>query len=102
MVYTCLGIGVSCFWIAFMLANETSIKRKILFIVSGTFFIFLINVARIVLLFIATNKGRPMPFGIEHHTLFTFASYCLIILMIVVFDRSEKQSVLFGAKKENR
>lgn len=102
MVYSCLGIGITSFWIAFMLANETNIKKKIFFIVAGTFFIFLINVARIVLLLIAANKGKPMPFGIEHHTLFNIASYCLVIVMIIVFDRSEEQSVLFSAKKGDR
>lgn len=102
MVYSCLGIGIASFWIAFILANETGIKKKIIFILAGVFFIFLINVARIILLFIAVNKNKPMPFGIEHHTLFNIASYCLVILMMLVFDRSEQQSVLFGAKKGDR
>lgn len=96
MVYSCLGIGVSCFWVAFVLANETTVKRKFLFAFLGVLFIFFINVARIVLLFIAANKGKPMPFGIEHHTLFTVASYILVILLIIVFDKTEKQSVLFS------
>jgi exosortase/archaeosortase family protein len=95
MVYSCLGIGVSSFWAAFMIANETTIKKKIYFILFGLLFIFLINVGRIMLLFIAANKGMSIPFGIEHHTLFTVASYILIIFMIVIFDRSEKQRVLF-------
>jgi exosortase/archaeosortase family protein len=96
MVYTCLGIGVSSFWCAFVLANETTVKRKTLFIFFGLLAIFLINVGRIVLLFIAANKGKPMPFGIEHHTLFTVASYVLIILLVLVFDKTEKSSVLFN------
>jgi exosortase/archaeosortase family protein len=100
MVYSCLGIGVMSFWIAFMLANETGIKKKIFFTLFGTAFIFLINVGRIMLLFVTANKGKKMPFGIEHHTLFTVASYILIMLLIIVFDWSEKSSVLFTSKNE--
>ncbi len=102
MVYSCLGIGVMSFWIAFMLANETGYKKKIFFTLFGISFIFLINIGRIMLLFITANKGQKMPFGIEHHTLFTVASYILIILLILVFDRSEKQSVLFSSKNEKQ
>ena len=102
IVYSCLGIGVMSFWIAFMLANETQVKKKIFFILSGTIFIFLINVSRIVLLFTTANKGQKMPFDIDHHTLFTVASYVCIILLMVVFDKSEKQSVLFNSKKEKQ
>ena len=100
IVYSCLGIGLFSFWTAFMLANETTNKKKIFFILGGLLFIFLINVARIVLLFITSNKGQKIPFGIEHHTLFTVASYGLIILLILFFDISEKRSVLFSSKKE--
>lgn len=102
MVYSCLGIGVSSFWAAFMLANETGIKKKLFFILFGIIFIFLINVGRIMLLFITANKGQKIPFGIEHHTLFTVASYILIILLIFIFDRSEKRSVLFSTKNEKQ
>lgn len=100
MVYSCLGIGVTSFWVAFMIANDTGLRKKLFFILFGSVFIFLINVARVMLLLITTNEGRPMPFGLEHHTFFTIVSYGFIILLIILFDISEKKSVFLGSKKQ--
>lgn len=95
LVYSCLGIGLFSFWTAFMFANETTLKRKLIFLMTGPLFIFLINVLRLVLLCLAVNNGWHILFGLDHHTLFTIASYTLIVLLILVFDRTEKDSVLF-------
>lgn len=102
IVYSCLGIGLFSFWAAFIFANKSSLRRSILFLFAGLLFIFLINVLRLVLLCIAVNKNWNMLFGLDHHTLFSIASYTLIILLILAFDISEKNSVLFKSSKETR
>lgn len=94
IVYGCLGIGVLSFWIAFILANETTLKTKIIFILSGVVAIFFINVARLVLLVIVANKNLQNQFIKNHHDFFNVSAYLFIIGMMFVFDRSEKKRLL--------
>jgi exosortase/archaeosortase family protein len=88
MVYSCMGIGVLSFWAAFIFANRGSSKKKAAWIIGGMVVIWLINMGRIALLFIATNKNQPLPFNLDNHTLFNLAAYAAIFLLIWLYDRS--------------
>lgn len=86
----CVGYGVYSFWTAFVAANKGSFKRKLLWIVSGVFGLWLINVFRITLFLTAINKGWPMPLGIDHHTWFNIFAYLFIFILIWWYDRQTK------------
>ncbi len=101
IVYSCLGIGLFSFWTSFIIANDASLKRKLLFISAGIAMIFLINVARIVLLLIAANKNMEARFTTDHHTIFNIVAYSLIIIMILIYDKSDKNGAFFRAKKSD-
>lgn len=92
MVYSCLGIGVLSFWTAFVLANKSNWRRKLIWLLTGLFLLWLINVMRITFLLIANNKHWPMPF-FDHHTWFNIIAYILIFFLIWLYNRQEKISL---------
>jgi len=83
----CVGYGVYSFWIAYVLANLFSFKRKIVMIIIGLIILWSINVTRISLLLVALNKQWSMPLGLNHHTWFTIVSYIAIFVMIYIFEK---------------
>ena len=99
--YDCVGFGVFSFWIAFVIANKISIRKKIFWLFGGIFLLWIINVTRISLFLVAINKKWNMPLGIDHHTWFNIASYIAIFIMIYFFDRSSNHN-LFNNKKTIR
>ena len=91
--YDCIGYGVLIFWMAFVLANKGTWKSKLLWIAGGSFIIWMVNVFRVSILLISINKNRPLPFNLEHHTLFNILAYLFIFLLIFMFDRKQKKEV---------
>lgn len=89
MVYSCIGYGVMCFWVAFVVANRGSLKKKIGWLLGGLISLWAINVLRVSLLLVALQQYRRVDFlGWDHHTWFTVAAYSLIFLMIYLYDHS--------------
>ena len=89
IAYDCVGYGVMSFWIAFVTVSAGSFRKKSLSLVSGLFLLWLINVSRISLFLVAINRNWPMPFGLDHHTLFNITAYFAIFLMIFFFVRKK-------------
>ncbi|RYY46078.1 MAG: hypothetical protein EOO06_15280 [Chitinophagaceae bacterium] len=89
----CVGYGVYSFWIAYVIANDGSWKRKLLWSVGGVLALWAINVGRISLFLISLIKNKPMPFGIDHHTWFNIVAYLFIFGMIWAFERSVRRGV---------
>ncbi len=90
LVYTCLGYGVTSFWLAFVFANQGSFIKKLLWMLGGSLLIWIINVLRISMVLLANGKKWNIPFNIDNHTLFNIAAYIAIFSMIYFFDRSSK------------
>ncbi len=91
---SCVGYGVYSFWIAFVAANTGRVWKKIRWIAGGLLVLWTVNVTRITLFLLAINKGWPMPLGIDHHTWFNIAAYTMIIIFIVLYDRSSGNKVI--------
>jgi exosortase/archaeosortase family protein len=87
----CVGYGVMSFWTAFTLASDRSWKMRLAWLAGGLVLLWLINVIRIGLFLVAINKGWPMPFGLDHHTLFNIFAYGAIALMIWRFEARRPQ-----------
>ncbi len=92
LVYSCLGYGVTSFWIAFVFANNGSWKRKWVWMTGGALALWIINVLRIGLVLVANNKNWGVPLGLNHHTWFNMVAYMLIFILIYFYDRSLKQA----------
>lgn len=91
MVYECVGYGVMSFWIAFVVASSGTIKRKLFWLMAGLLGIWLLNITRVSLLLVATNKGWPMPLDIDHHTWFNIFAYLFIFTFMYLFNRQERR-----------
>ena len=94
IVYSCLGYGVMSFWAAFVLANDGTIFKKISWLFLGLFVIWVINVFRLFLFLLAHNNKWSIPFGLDHHTLFTVFAYCGIFIMIYFFDKTSNKKFI--------
>jgi exosortase/archaeosortase family protein len=105
IVYSCLGYGVTSFWLAFVFANTGTWKKKLAWMVGGALVLLVINVLRVSLVALASHNRWAFPLGLDHHTWFNIAAYGMIFLMIWVYDRGNKisgngQKVLVTGKKE--
>lgn len=87
MVYECIGYGIMSFWGAFVIASAGSFIRKLAWVVFGWVFIWILNVIRLSLLLVATDRGWPMPLNWDHHTWFTIFSYLFIFICMYLFNK---------------
>ncbi len=92
LVYSCLGVGVMSFWLAFVMANTGGWLRKAVWIIGGMFCIWLINITRLGLLLVTSNKNQSMPFGLDNHTFFNILGYAAIFVLIYFYDKTSKSS----------
>lgn len=93
LVYSCLGFGVTSFWLAFVFANTGIWKKKLLWMIGGTAVLYIINVVRISLVLLANGKHWNFPFGLDNHTWFNVVAYGMIFLMMWVYDRRGRKEV---------
>ncbi len=84
-VYDCLGIGIFCFWNAFVLANQDTLARKIKWWMSGLVSIWIINNIRMTLLLLAVDKGMNYNAFMNHHDLYNLVAYGIIALFIYLY-----------------
>ena len=97
LAYDCYGYGLLSFWIAFIFANQGSFRKKTFWILAGCITIWGLNVCRLTLVLIASNKKMQLPYNWSHHTFYNIITYAFIFVMIWLFSRSEKRA----ASKEN-
>jgi exosortase/archaeosortase family protein len=90
MVYSCLGYGLLSFWIAFIVANKGSFKKKAIWLICGCLGIWFINVIRISLVLVLNNHNKDFNLTLDQHTVFNIVVYAFILFMIWLFGRSEK------------
>ena len=88
IVYECVGYGIMRFWIAFIAASEGKLKKKLIWGFVGLLLFWLLNVMRLSLLLIATNRGWPIPLGWDHHTWFNIVAYLVIFILMYYFQKS--------------
>ena len=90
LVYSCLGYGITSFWLAFVFANAGNWKKKLLWVLGGVAVLYIINAVRISLVALASNKRWTYPLGWDHHTWFNVVAYLVIFGMIYCYDKSFK------------
>ena len=92
MVYTCIGLGIMSFWVAFVLAHKSSWKKKVLWSLGGVFAIWMINCWRIALLLMALDNNWEVERYVDQHTLFNITGYSLILLMIYLYSKKTEEN----------
>ncbi len=83
----CLGLGVMSFWTAFIVADTTSLKRKLAWCLGGLGLIWIINCIRVAFILLAYEKNWKAVITMDHHTAFNILSYVLIFILILLYDR---------------
>jgi exosortase/archaeosortase family protein len=91
VVYSCVGYGVMSFWAAFVLANDGSLRKKGIWLFSGSVMLLVLNILRIFFLILALNSKSTYSIRFDHHIIFNVVAYGLIFLLIFFYDRSKKQ-----------
>jgi exosortase/archaeosortase family protein len=89
VVYSCLGFGVMSFFVAFVLAwPEKNMNSKLWFIPTGLILIQVLNIARFIMI---TLFWRTSPYRswIDHHTLFNFILYVVLLAAIYFWINSK-------------
>ncbi len=99
LVYSCLGYGVTSFWLAFVFANNGSWKKKLAWMVGGTLLLYVINAIRISLTLLSSSKKWQFPFGWDNHDWFNIAAYGAIFLMIWCYDKSGRKREINTTKQ---
>lgn len=81
--YSCLGLGVMSFWVAFVIAFPKPLKEKVIFMVYGLVAINLLNIVRFVSLIGLTVEvpGGRKYFDYQHDA-FNYTIYIVLFTMI--------------------
>jgi exosortase/archaeosortase family protein len=87
IVYSCLGLGVISFFMAFVLAYPKKRKSKLLFLFTGIIGIELLNILRFILLAIFWNKKEQHI--IDHHAIFNILIYLIIAITLYFWVRHD-------------
>jgi len=113
--WQCIGLGIISFWLAFVLAQDIRLRKKLLLGLAGALAVWFMNCCRIALLVFALDrnlkpwkKNLTLIGGINHHDLFNYACYAVILLLIFVYyrvsakkDQPEKSAgAVSGGKRE--
>lgn len=100
LVYSCLGYGVMSFFSAFVITFPKPDGRKWKFLIAGLATIQVLNLLR--LLTIAIYWKRTDPIFLNHHDLFNFLLYGILLMMIYFWltDRSNRSSTAGGTAHE--
>jgi exosortase/archaeosortase family protein len=92
VAYGCLGLNLMCFWVAFVIANKETLKRKILWCAAGLIGIWFINSWRLAILLLAFEYHWRVNAYLHHETKFNIVAYSLIIFMIYLYIKDSKKA----------
>lgn len=88
LVYSCLGIGVLSFWVAYIVTHQNgTAKTKMKWVFTGLLLITVLNIIRIVVLLLAVYKHWINIAGIDHHTLYNIIVYVIVLLMALYYRK---------------
>jgi exosortase/archaeosortase family protein len=98
--YACLGIGVMCFMVAFIIAFPAKLKAKWKLLVFGLIMIYMLNMFRIAALGILLGYFKSQRNNFTyHHEVFNILVY--ICVFIVLYYWIKKNTSLIAKEKRN-
>jgi exosortase/archaeosortase family protein len=78
--YSCLGMGVMSFLVAFVIAYPKPVKEKVIFLTAGILVIQLLNITRFVILALYWKPSEKHL--LDHHTIFNVIIYLIIMVSL--------------------
>ncbi len=89
MVYSCIGLNITSAWWALNLSFPQALRSRVIHIITGTIIITMLNMIRIALVALSPTKGKFLNSPFDHHTIFNFIAYGIIIMMMFrIINRS--------------
>jgi len=89
----CLGLGITGFWIAFVVSHVSTWKEKLLWVAVGTFAIWVINCWRIAVLLLALDRKWQTSYYVDHHALFNVVAYSAIGFLIYLYYKQNNKKM---------
>lgn len=90
----CLGLGVLSFWAGFVIADDSSFRRKLRWCFGGFLIIYLINCARVAFMLKAFEENWTFVTKSDYHTAFNVFAYAFVFLLIFLYNRSGRMEKL--------
>jgi len=100
--FTCLGYGLMSFWAAFIIAQDTGWKKKIVWTIAGMAGIWFINCWRVAVLLLALTHKWKVNKYIDHHDMFNIVAYVLMIGMIFLYYKQNKSKKMGDARRPTK
>lgn len=97
----CVGLGMIFFWASFVLAHRSKWKQKLLWTAGGIGAICLINCIRISMMVVALHYRWNVNRFLNHHDLFKYCAYLMILLLMWTFYRQQHQASSFSGPMRN-
>jgi exosortase/archaeosortase family protein len=91
VVYSCLGLGVMSFFVAFVIAYPKDLKPKLIFLFAGIICIQVLNVLRFVFLVLFWDKKSKVI--LDHHTIFNIAIYIIMAITLYFWVKHDDKQV---------
>lgn len=92
MVYSCIGYSIMSFWAAFVIVSKAGTRYKWTWLLGGLLCIWFINCVRVASLLIVHLKGWNINKYLDHHTLFNYVAYSLILVLMYLYTRKRSFS----------
>ncbi|TKK68215.1 exosortase/archaeosortase family protein [Ilyomonas limi] len=89
--YSCLGVQIMAFWIAFVTAHTAAAWYKMKWMAGGVAAIVLLNMMRIALVSLATHNHYISILPFDHHTCFNICAYIVVFILLYYFIRSNNK-----------
>ena len=96
IVYSCLGLGIMSFFVAFVIAYPKRMKPKLIFLFTGLICIQILNVLRFVLLALFWDKKSKVM--LDHHTIFNIIIYIIIAISLYFWVKHDDKQPIASAK----
>lgn len=100
--YSCLGLGVMSFLVAFIIAFPAKLKSKINLFIVGMIMIYVLNVFRIaglgILLRIFKSQRNNFTY---HHEVFNIIVYIIIFILLYFWIKKNTNSIIKQDSKSN-
>lgn len=98
--YSCLGLGVMSFLVAFIIAFPSKLKAKIKLLIFGIVLIYVLNVLRIAALGILLGYFKSQRENFTyHHEIFNILVYLIILLVLYLWIK--KNTTMLAEQKNN-
>ena len=93
--YSCLGLGVMSFLVAFIIAFPAKIKSKIQLLIFGIILIYVLNILRIAALGILLGYFKSQRENFTyHHEIFNILVYLIIFLVLYLWIKKNTTPIL--------